>query len=562
MSSDGQPRQDPGSWSDAEVVLLAFQRFGIACVQRFHGDWALVVWDAHHARLHLARDATGISEMYWWVGPHEIQFATSLPVLLATGSMPRRPDPAAVAGLLTVFTDTSRPTATALRDVHAMPPGHLLTISPQGSELHRWWRPEELTRLYDEPLDQLRDRFMDQYRRSVHALLPADGKGVAATLSGGLDSGSVVALAAPELHKRGQRLTAYVHAPRFDPSQEHPLRNGDEWEMALATAHHVGHVDAQVCRSEHLSPLDGIRQWMDLAVVPSHAIGNCFWLLDIARRAALGGAQCLLVGQAGNSTVSYAGDGNLWPRLRRLQLATAAAELRQDRSGLTRALKARIVKPLLRPAYHSLKRALASRLGFAAWSGYSLATPELAQQTQLLDAMRATGHDPSFSTQHPRQNDLFRLTLRGGPSNGSAVWSALGRAEGLQVLDPTRDRRLVELCWRLPDELFWAQGMQRGLIRSTMQTMLPMEVLAAARRGQQSADLRLRLQECAQDFLAEIDQVRNHPTVRNWIDVQRLWRFAQDLTVKDPSGAAPSDVYLVQHMLRTLAVAKFVAKCN
>lgn len=559
-SANGALRRGAATSSDAEIALQAFVQFGIGCVEQFCGDWALAVWDARNERLHLARDATGISEMYWWAGGGQIQFASSMAALLATGSMPLRPDPASLAGLLTVFIDSARPTATAFQDLHILPPGCLLTVTKQSSDMHRWWRPESLGRLYAEPMDRLREQFLEQYRRSVCASLPADGQGVAATLSGGLDSGSVVALAAPELHRCGHRLTAYVHAPRFDPAQEHPSRNGDEWEMALATARHVGHIDARVCRSEHLSPLDGMRQWMDLAVVPSHAMANYYWLLDIARQAVTGGAQCLLVGQAGNSSVSYTGDGNLWPRLRHLQLGTVAAELGSDRAGPWAAFKGRIAKPVLRPAYSAFKRELARRRAPAVWAGYALATPELVQQTRLLAAMRAANHDPSFATQPRAKRDLFRLTLRDGSQNGSAVWSELGRSQGLEIRDPTRDRRLVELCWRLPDEMFWAQGQQRGLIRHAMHDLLPEEVLAATRRGQQSADLRLRLKACAADFLAEVGQVRAHPTVRAWVDVERLWRFANDLTAEGHTGESATDSYLSQHMLRTLAVARFVAR--
>ncbi len=556
-------RQGEAPLSDAQLLMAAYLRFGIDCVQYLAGDWSFALWDNEQSRLVLARDATGFSELYWATVNGHLHFASSLPVLLAGGVVPRRPCPTWFAGLLSVFSDPARPTSTAFQDVSALPPGHLLVASQQGSSLQRWWRPERDERLYHQPLEQLREEFLAIYQASVRDLVPEGGQGVAATLSGGLDSGSVVALAAPLLAQRGQRLTAYVHVPRFDARTEFPVRMPDEWDMALATATHVGNVDARPCKSEHISPVDGIRQWLQMAVTPSHAAANWYWLLDIARTAADQGAGVLLLGQAGNSTVSFAGDGNLWPRLNRLQWRMTARELRQDIAGPFAAAKDRILKPLLRPAYRALTHAREPRGDSQPWASYSLVHPEHARQTGLLAAMLEAGHDPTFKTQSRARIDQFRLTLLGGNSNGSAVWSALGRACGIEPRDPTRDRRLVEFCRWLPDELFWAHGLRRGLVRQAMSTALPQNVLLCKTKGQQSGDLRLRLHACAPQLLAEGEQLYRHPLVSEWVDVPRFRRAMEALAAHGSSASDNDDLSSAlgaQHVLRTLAAAMFISQ--
>ena len=64
-----------------------------------------------------------------------------------------------------------------------------------------------------------------------------------------------------------------------------------------------------------------------------------------------------------------------------------------------------------------------------------------------------------------------------------------GAAFGLDIRDPTRDRRLIEYCWRVPNEAFWAGGLQRGLIRKGMADLLPAVVRQCERRGLQAADV-------------------------------------------------------------------------
>ena len=551
-----QAKQPSG---DASVVMAAFRRFGLDCVDRFNGDWALALWDARDRRLVLARDATGISSIFWWSGGSRILFASSLPVLLAAGPVPKRPDPRWMAGLLTVFVDPAHPSGTAFQEIYALPAGHLLVAQGGHTDLKRWWRPESLAPLWREDLPQLQQRFLSTYQESVRAVLPKDEHKVAATLSGGLDSGTVVALAAPTLAKRGQRLTAYVQRPCFDASGDHPMRNIDEWELAMATAQFVGNVDVVSCRSTEESPLESIRQWLDMTTVPSHAAGNWFWLRDIARQAASSDADVLLTGQAGNSAVSYTGNGNLWPRVRRLQAARVWAELRGGHFGVIQAATERLLKPALRPAWWGLKQVLKSSPVEPAWRGYSLINPVLERDVGLATAMRAAGHDPTFTRMTPAAVVAFRLTLLGGVENGASVWNELGRSHGLKVCDPTRDRKLVELCWRLPDELFWAQGKRRGLVRVAMRDLLPAQVLDSNQRGQQAADLGQRLHACRSELLSDVERLARHPIVSEWIDSERFKVRAKQVVALSRVDTGQAAQW-PQHFLRTLAAAEFLSR--
>jgi asparagine synthase (glutamine-hydrolysing) len=544
---------------DAKVVAVAYGRFGIDCVDRLHGDWAFALWDDHERRLLLARDATGLSSLYWYSQRGQLLFASSIPVLMASGAVPTRPDPRWMAGLLATFVDTRYPTGTAFQGLHALPAGHLLLVQGGKEELRRWWRPRALTPLWREDLPQLQERFLKVYQDAVFAALPPGQGKTVATLSGGLDSGSVVALAAPMLLQRGQRLTAFVHRPMFDGSSDYPDRETDEWSSAFATAQHVGNVDAVSCPSEKPSPIEAIRQWLDMTVVPSHPVANWFWLLDVARRAALDKADVLLNGQAGNFAVSYVGNGSLWPRVMHFQLTRVWAELQAERAGVFSAIGTRLVKPPLRPVWHRVKKSLASPEATPPWNAYSLIHPGLAMDVGLRAAMRADDHDPSFTSMSAAKLALFRLTELGGVDNGGSLWSELGRSHGFVVRDPTRDRNLIELCWRLPDELFWAQGLRRGLVRNGMCSQLPAQVLFSSRRGQQAADLKQRLQFCGAEVLAEAERLTHHPIVRQWIDTKRLMECAS-LVLERKDDATRNNAYWPQHFLRTLGAAEFISR--
>ena len=543
---------------DAALLLLAYERLGVDCVQHLYGDWAFALWDAQARRLLLARDATGNSALFWWQGGGHIVFATSLPTLMAARPVPSRPNPRWLAGLLTVFNDPALPGATAFESVHALPAGHLLIATAAGPELKRWWWPENTPPLEQAAPDALHEQFRALYDDAVRSCLQRRRGSVALTLSAGLDSGSVAALAAPALAAQGQRLTAFVHTPRFGTSGLSATRTNDEWPLALATARFVGNIDAVACATDRMSPIDGIQRWLDMTAAPSHAAVNWYWLLDIAQQASAGGAAVLLTGQAGNSTVSFEGIGDLRPLLRRAGLAPALRELRDDQTGWLVGLRDRIVKPVLRPGWHTWRRARASMSRGKGWQGFGLLRQSLADSLGLDAAMQAAGHDPSFAAPSAARMRLFRLSLLGGADNGLAEWSELGAAHGLAIRDPTRDRRLVEFCWRLPDEIFWAHGRRRGLIRCALAARLPPEVLDCKRKGLQASDIRLRLLDCRDDFLGRIEEVCRHPVAREWIDTDRLEAAARAATDGEhplPAGALP-----ISHLLRALAAGLFIVR--
>ena len=547
------------STPDAALVLAAYQRFGIDCVEHLLGDWVFALWDVGRNRLLLARDATGNSAAFWWQGGGQLLFATSLPTLLAAGPVPTRPNARWIAGLLTVFTDPAYPGATAFEGVFAIPPGHVLLVEGGQADLKRWWHPEALQPIKDTPLPELEARFLALYEDAVRRSLWRRRGAVAATLSGGLDSGSVVALAAPMLAQQGQRLTGYVHTPRFSVADGQVGRTQDEWPLAQATARFVGNVDAVACPTDHISPIEGIQRWLDVTAAPSFSPSNWYWLLDIVQRAASAGASVLLTGQGGNYTVSNAGTGDLHPMLRRSGLAAVLQELGADEAGWLGALRDRVIKPALRPVWHAGRRILGSAMsGTPGWHAVALPRTALADHFELAAAMSRAGHDPGFRTSSPQQWRLLRLGLLGGADNGLALWNELATAHSLSIRDPTRDRRIVEFCWRLPDQIFWAHGRKRGLVRCGMHDRLPPEVLDCTSKGLQSSDIRLRLRECRDDFLGRIDEVCRHPIAGEWIDTERLVGSAQ--WALDGEGRMPADSVAIVPMLRALAAGMFIAR--
>ena len=196
------------------------------------------------------------------------------------------------------------------------------------------------------------------------------------------------------------------------------------------------------------------------------------------------------------------------------------------------------------------------------WGAHAGIQPSVARELALVERMRAVGHDPTFRCVAPDWEQRFRLGVLPATAGLGAFWAGLADRFGMTIADPTRARRVVEFCSRLPDEAFWAGGLRRGLIRQGMRGRLPDEVLCSARKGRQSADLLARLVAYRDELMDELAAVSAHPRVQAWMDVPLL--RASALAALEPTTSSlpgvQSHVLSPVHMIRHLGLAMFLAR--
>jgi len=188
------------SRSDTEVVLHAYVQWGPACVQRFNGMFALAIWDKTRQELFLARDRYGIKPFYYTFQGRTFLFASEQKAILAHSAARRALDLEALLEYFTfqnIFTDK-----TLLEGVRLFPAGSWARLSLGSTESRlkftRYWdfsfQEPDQSASEAEHLEEL-DRL---FRQAVKRQLVSDVD-VGSYLSGGMDSGSITAIAATEL---------------------------------------------------------------------------------------------------------------------------------------------------------------------------------------------------------------------------------------------------------------------------------------------------------------------------------------------------------------------------
>lgn len=185
------------SQTDTEVLLQALTTWGAGALTRLNGMFAFALWDRREKRLTLARDRYGIKPLYYAVQGNTISFASEQKAILTQMRFRRELDKEALLEYFTfqnIFTDK-----TLIKDIKLLPAGHYATLDftkqAPGLRITQYWDfdfrepagPIDVLE-YREELDRL-------FKQAVNRQLVTDVE-LGSYLSGGMDSGSITAIAA------------------------------------------------------------------------------------------------------------------------------------------------------------------------------------------------------------------------------------------------------------------------------------------------------------------------------------------------------------------------------
>ena len=179
--------------SDTEVILHAFEQWGIECLQKFRGMFAIALWDARSRELWLIRDRIGIKPLYYSVHHGRIVFASEIKALLCDPQQERSVDEQGFYHFLTFLT-TPAP-QTLFRGIRKLSPGTWMRVWSDGRmKEYRYWDVLDNTQsMADKSEEDLAQRIRDELRTSVRLRKVSDVP-VGIFLSGGIDSSVNAAL--------------------------------------------------------------------------------------------------------------------------------------------------------------------------------------------------------------------------------------------------------------------------------------------------------------------------------------------------------------------------------
>ena len=358
-----------------------------------------------------------------------------------------------------------------------------------------YWNPvksvKPLKNLTD---DEYRQLFLDIYSKCVTDTLHVDGA-VASCLSSGLDSSSVASLAALELNKRGKLLHTYTSVPLNDYVGTDSERLENEREPVEKFCKCFDNIKPTFISCEGKSPLTEIERFVELFNSPLKYYANALWLDEIYKSAAADGCKMVLVGSFGNSSVSYGSFiGRLWYEFKALHFMTMIKQYKAFRRYVNFSRKGVLKDTLTEIAGHIYPKDLLD---------LSITRDDLIQKYNLeKEYKKSLKHYGTFNikSRSQRRNNTFMKDAFQQMSNVTVLFELY---YGIIIRDPTKDKRIIELCLSLPEKCFADRQYERRLITDYMKDIIPAHTRRQIyMRGKQSADLQYRIKKYPKDYSA------------------------------------------------------------
>ncbi len=465
------------SQCDTEVILAAYEKWGIKCVERFNGMFAIALFDRETQELYLVRDRIGKKPLYYWQDGENLAFASELKPIMACPGFPKRIDKSVLAAYL--YQQYVPEPDTIFEDVKKLEPGMILrfcigTAGRAGNaqqegcgsriEKLRYWSIADSYRkgIADPVTDygQAKAELKALLQKSVKSRMEADVP-LGTFLSGGYDSSLVTAMAQEA-----------AGAPVKTFSIGFAEKEYDESGYAAEVAKHLGtdHTAQIITEAEMLRLVDSIPKYFDEPMADSSQIPSML-VAALARQ---------------KVTVALSGDGGDeffcgYQMYEKLALAQKLDMLGGMVYGISRL-----------PGI--------SRLGLLEKLPFSVRTiaqnrdprykTQLCSDKYLSCVKRLTGTDEvrfDRETAYGVKNwQIRRMLLDMDTYLPGDILSKVDRATmkySLEARCPVLDRDVMEYSFRLPHSFKDHKGCQKYILKDIAYDYIPKELLERPKSG-------------------------------------------------------------------------------
>lgn len=461
------------SGTDTEVVLTSLVEWGLSALLRFHGMFALALWDEREQKLLLARDRLGIKPLYFAESEGRLAFASEARSVLASGILQPRVNESALPSYLRLLWIPDP--HCLFQGIRKLEPGHYLAWDGESARIQRYWDvPEPVP---GTSIEEASRRVLSSLERAVRRQLRADVP-VGVLLSGGLDSTSILALAADHA------ATVQTYSIRF--SDRDRARDGalDDSHYARLAARAFGAKHTEiVLEPDVASLLPRMVRHLEDPVADPAAI-NTFLICQAAR---------------GTSTVLLSGAGadELFGGYRKY----VACLLAEDYRKLPRFLRRGVLEPVAKGLPVSVGgvglRSVRFAKKFLQHAGRDFLDRFLGYSTYYTGAEldELLGRSPVPGQEHLGLESLVRAwegRLSGDlvdrmtyldlkfylPGLGLAYADKASMAASVEVRVPLLDDEVVDLVAKLPGHLRVTRAETKRVLRRAIRGRIPSAILS------------------------------------------------------------------------------------
>lgn len=429
------------SRSDTEVLLVSYIAWRENCVDHLNGIFAFGIWDEAGQKLFMARDRLGVKPLFYAKRGSSFIFGSELKALLAHPLVKSELD---TTGLAEIFAlgPARTPGCGVFKDVEELKPGYRLSHDRSGTRIEQYWSMEG--RPHEDDLKTTTEKVSFLIKDTVERQLVSDVP-VCTLLSGGLDSSAVTALVSDAFKKGGRKAVntysvdyagndVYFKASEFQPNSD---------------AYFVGKVSSFLDTKHHRVVI----KTRDLA----SALEDAVLARDLPGMADVDSSLYLFCREVKrDATVALSGEGadeifGGYPWFRR------AEDFNSDTFPWTRMMKVRT----------------------------GILSPELIDRIKPEEYVKNRYHEaldevPRLAGESPFDKRIREITYLSVTRFMPTLLDRKDRMSmftGLEVRVPYCDHRLVQYVWNIPWKIRSLGGIEKGILRKSLEGILPWDVL-------------------------------------------------------------------------------------
>jgi asparagine synthase (glutamine-hydrolysing) len=477
--------------SDTEVLLNSYKEYGVECLKRLNGMFAIALWDRKNNQLILARDRSGQKPLYYTIYNSKLYFASELKAILQHKDIPREIDQRSLYDFFTLmFVPAPR---TMLKDISKLLPGHYMLIKNGEVSEKSYWDLSFNDKNADET--ELKEKFIELITDSVKLRMISDVP-LGLFLSGGLDSTAILAMMSNLGAKNIKTFSVGIKNALGNKSMTDEREYARMASKCFNTDHHEVEVDPDLVQL-----LPRIVWHMDDPIGDASAVPTLL-LSELTKK---------------HVTVALSGDGSdeLWggygkhyfsrvqhfsnviPYALKLPVLKSMESLFAKRAQYKKYILSLQTKP-----EEVAKRILLTFSVFDHDVVSKLLNNEVNMEAAELEGF-ANKLISSSMSKDMADNVMYIDFKTRLPDQLLAKVDRMSMATGLEVRAPFLDYRLVELSGKAPISLKLKKNIKKYLIKEAMGGIVPDEIIKRRKQGF-SLPLRSWLKNQLGGYLREI----------------------------------------------------------
>lgn len=455
------------SWSNEEIILRTYLRFGEDFADCLLGDFAFVLHDLQNSTTLAVRDHLGVIPLYYHANTDFILISDTIEVILSHPSIDHGiNDNVAMEFLVAGHVHNQRETFYTV--IQKLPRATQIRFNDPVLTYHTYWNSDHIPPLHYESEAEYIDHLKALLERVITDRLQTSCQS-SAHLSGGLDSSVIAVAAGREVHKKGSVFYTYNWCkPGIGDDPDH-----HEWADARSIAKEEGFIHSEIDYTAQSA----------IETLLSHNIatsGTTMFEYEhlVLPLAAQQGVKIIFSGFGGDEMLTMRFKNTHIDLIRKGKFYRVWRGLENEMAPKVKLKTLRLSKRFIRLLFKSIipqrqrecKVCETQKRKFS--NALSIIHPEYTEMLNIDDFFSSAF--AQVDTIHAMQHSYLSM---GYHQERMECWNIMGKKHGITYVYPYLDKRIVEFALSLPEKFYFKHGESRYLYRRAVGEFLPRELL-------------------------------------------------------------------------------------